>query len=177
MWFVESYLQPIIIEFWQESTSQGFQFLQNYINEITEELVKYPETLNNLKDFIHQQLDKHNEHLKEIAKQNELENRLREEELKRREELKLKEEELRLKQEEERIKMKKKLEDYVKNISEPSIKQSQNLDENSVQLPMDNKDLSASEAKNIEIENSSAFTTFTNLGLKRKKLDDKNGER
>jgi len=172
LWFDKSYLLPIIEKFWHESTSQSFQFMNNYINEIKEELAKYPETFQQLKNFILHKIDDHNEYLNEIAKQKEIENRLREDEKRKREELKRKEEELRLKQEEERIKMKKKLEEYVKTISDQPVKQPLDSKQNNTQLPPTIEGIPKSEPKNIEIEDSSAFTTFTNLGLKRKKLDE-----
>ncbi|MHA1239496.1 MAG: hypothetical protein ACTSQU_01760 [Promethearchaeota archaeon] len=144
-WFDESYLIPIIKNFWEASTQQSYQFLTKYLKD-------YDKYLNQIK--------------KEKAEQKRL-----------REELKKREEKFKKLKEQEKIEMKHKLEEYVKSISDKKSEfiepdshlENKNLEKNKgdtkPQITVETPDI------NNDGKESSPFTTFTGLGLKRKAKD------
>lgn len=90
-----------------------------------------------------------------------------------------------LEQEKEKIKMREKLESYVKSISEQKDLISTSTQNEIIDNPNQNgeivKDIDINVGAKINPEikaptEDTGFTTFTSLGLKRKKLDDENLE-
>jgi len=183
IWFEESYLMPIIEEFWQKSTEQSFQFITKYLDTIKLEIPNYPEKFNNLKDFIFQKLEDYNNYLIEINKKKEEEKKLKQEIEAKRKEMMEKEKLRKIEKEKEKIKMREKLENFVKSFSEQKDVISTSMDKENIngsslkeELVKDiDDDIGAETISEIkDSDDSTSFTTFTSLGLKRKKLDEEN---
>jgi len=170
-WFNESYLIPIIKKFWESSTSLSFQFLDKYLDEINNAIVKYPEPMREIKDLILQKINDYNSYLKQLQAQREKEAKIKAEQEKIREDIEKK-------REIEKKEMKQRLEKYVKSIStqkteisEESLGFSHQEEPNSTEKGKEEKIIDVDKDQKIQQE-SPAFKTFTNLGLKRKKIED-----
>ena len=172
-WFDESYLIPIIKNFWEASTHQSYQFLAKYLTDIKSSISNYPEQFQEVSALILQKIDEYDKYLDVIKKEKAEQQRLREE-------FKKKEENVIKQKEQEKVEMKQKLEEYVKSISDKELEilEPDTLPEN---IDLEKKDFNEEEAKNQirgdikDIDDSqresSPFPTFTGLGLKRKTKD------
>ena len=109
-WFDESYLIPIIKNFWEASTHQSYQFLAKYLTDIKKSIPNYPEQFQEVKVLILQKINDYDKYLKQIQKEKAEQKRLREE-------LRKREENVKKLKEQENIEMKHKFEEYVKTIS------------------------------------------------------------
>jgi len=169
-WFDESYLIPIIKKFWESSTSLSFQFLDKYLDEINSAIVKYPEPMREIKDLILQKINDYNSYLKQLQTQREKEAKIKEEQEKIREDIEKK-------REIEKNKMKQRLDKYVKSISTQKTKISEESPGFSHQEEPNHTEKGKEEGI-IDVDEdqiqpgSPAFKTFTNLGLKRKEIED-----
>jgi len=169
-WFDESYLIPIIKKFWDSSISLSFQFLDKYLDEINSAIVKYPEPMREIKDLILQKINDYNSYLKQLQTQREKEAKIKEEQEKIREDIEKK-------REIEKNKMKQRLDKYVKSISTQKTKISEESPGFSHQEEPNHTEKGKEEGI-IDVDEdqiqpgSPAFKTFTNLGLKRKEIED-----
>lgn len=170
-WFDESFLIPIIKKFWESSTSQSFQFLDKYLDEINNSIVNYPDNMREIKDLILQKINDYNSYLKQIQAQREKEAKIKAEQEKIREEIEKK-------REIEKQEMEHKLEKYVKSIStqkteisgvSPGFSHQEEPYSNEKRI--EEKIIGVDKAQDIQQE-SPTFKTFTNLGLKRKKIEN-----
>lgn len=165
-WFNESYLIPVIEKFWVESTIHSFQFIDKYLNEIKEEVPNYPDKIKNL---IAQKLKEYDNYIKEIKAQKEKEAKIKEEKLRIREELKRKEEETKRKKLLEKKEMMTKIEEYAKTISnQQELVSNEDIKTSEINTYM--KEIT--EIKESTEDEAHDFTTFTNLGLKRKNVKE-----
>ena len=169
-WFDESYLIPIIKNFWEASTQQSYQFLTKYLKDIKKSIPNYPEQFQEVIAFLLQKINDYDKYLNQIKKEKAEQKRLREE-------LKKREEKFKKLKEQEKVEMKHKLEEYVKSISDKKSEfiepdshlENKNLEKNKgdtkPQITVETPDI------NNDGKESSPFTTFTGLGLKRKAKD------
>jgi len=173
--FSEPYLIPIIEGFWKNSTQKGFYFIDNYMDDLKEAIENYPETFDNLKKIIMDKIKEYDENLKKVKERTAEEERKRIEQIALQEELKKKQEEIREKMRQEQEEMKKSLETQMESIT------------NTKKILQENKGTATETPKTIPdapplgesgIEEPEPFTTFSNIGLKRKTIEkEREGER
>jgi len=170
-WFDKSYLIPIIKKFWESSTNLSFQFLDKYLDEINNSIVNYPDNMREIKDLILLKINDYNSYLKHIQAQREKEAKIKAEQERLRERIEKK-------RKMEKQEMKQKFEKYVKSISTQKTEISgespgfsRQEEPYSTEKRIEEKIIDVDKAQDIQQE-SPAFKTFTNLGLKRKKIEN-----
>ena len=174
-WFDQSYLIPIIKNFWEVSTQQSYQFLAKYLNDIKKTIPNYPEKFQEVSNLILQKINDYDKYLEQLQNDKAEQKRLREE-------LRIREEKVKKLKEYENIEMKHKLEEYIKSISNKeseiieidSFPENMNLEKN-IFNEEDANNQNLGETPDINDNNrreNSPFHTFTGLGLKRKEKED-----